>query len=118
MVKQSLVALSLACFLLVSVFLLPFHLVSAEEQHGGDILFSDTKKFPPVLFSHKNHREIGNQCTDCHDTIFQKKKGSTDAGNAMTMKVMKKGKFCGTCHNGEKAFTVRRFCKKCHIKAK
>ena len=92
-------------------------MVSGEEQHGGDIWFHDTKVLPPVLYSHEKHIEAGNKCEDCHDAIFKKKKGSSDVGNAMSMKVMKQGKFCGSCHDGVKAFKVGLMCKKCHIKA-
>jgi len=116
MLKHSSISLSLACLLLVGLFLLLPPGVSGEEQHGGDIWFKDTKKMPRVLFSHKKHLAAGNQCSNCHDAIFQKKKGSTDANNAMTMRAMKAGKFCGTCHDGVKAFKVGRACKKCHVK--
>lgn len=85
-------------------------------EDGGDIVFKDTKSFAPVTFSHQQHKVAGNLCADCHDQIFQKKKGSTDVDNALTMKVMKKGKYCGSCHNGRKAFSVRKSCKKCHVK--
>jgi len=118
MLKRSFIALSLVSALLVSFLLLLPSTVFAEAQHGGDIWFKDTKMMPPVLFRHKKHLEAGKQCTDCHDAIFQKKKGSTDADNAMTMRAMKAGKFCGTCHDGVKAFKVGRVCKKCHIKDK
>jgi c(7)-type cytochrome triheme protein len=89
-------------------------LVSSEEKHGGDISFKDTKKFAPVIFSHDKHMQTGNQCADCHDSLFQKKAGATDTGNAITMKTMKTGKFCGACHDGQKSFSVNGSCKKCH----
>jgi c(7)-type cytochrome triheme protein len=87
-----------------------------EEKHGGDIWFKNTKKFAPVIFSHDKHSQAGNQCTDCHDKLFKKEAGSADAGNTMTMGTLKKGKYCGACHDGEKTFSVRGSCKKCHIK--
>ncbi|MFQ5449923.1 MAG: c(7)-type cytochrome triheme domain-containing protein [Nitrospinaceae bacterium] len=95
-----------------------FHLPlnAAEEITGGDIWFKDTKKFKHVLFSHEKHLKAGNKCENCHEKIFHKKKGSNDKENAITMKVIKKGKFCGTCHNGETAFNVTGpYCKKCHV---
>ena len=91
-------------------------LATGAEKHGGDIWFKDTKNFAPVIFSHDKHGGAGNPCTDCHDTIFKKEKGSADAGNAMTMKTLKQGEYCGTCHDGQKAFSVKSSCKKCHIK--
>lgn len=113
--KVSFAILALISLFITGIFL-PASLESAEEQHGGDIWFPDTKKFPPVLFSHKKHIDAGNQCTVCHTKIFKKKKGSTNVGHAMTMKAMKNGEFCGTCHDGVKAFKVGGTCKKCHIK--
>lgn len=101
----------------IAIFCLMIQTIPVTHaDEGGDIIFKDTKKFAPVLFSHAKHKAAGNQCTDCHDGIFQKRKGSADARNAVTMKAMKQGKYCGTCHNGDKAFKVSRTCKKCHIK--
>jgi c(7)-type cytochrome triheme protein len=89
---------------------------TSGEKHGGDIWFKNTKKFAPVLFSHDKHVQAGNSCTDCHDKIFKKEMGTTDIGNTMTMRALKKGEFCGSCHDGQKAFSVKTSCKKCHIK--
>lgn len=99
----------------VLAFAFPFWAFSAE-QDGGDIWFNDTKKFAPVIFSHDKHIQAGHQCTDCHDSLFQKKAGSTDLNKALSMRNMKKGKFCGTCHDGQKSFSVKKSCKKCHVK--
>lgn len=89
---------------------------AAGEKHGGDIIFPDTKSMAHVIFSHQKHLDSGNQCGDCHDQIFQKKKGSSDVDNALTMKSMKKGMFCSVCHDGKKAFKVMSKCGKCHVK--
>ena len=86
------------------------------EKDGGDIIYKDTKKFAPVLFSHAKHKEAGNKCQDCHPGIFKKKAGSADVDNAMRMKTMKKGEFCGACHDGVAAFNVKGSCKTCHPK--
>ncbi len=88
------------------------------KSDGGDIYYEDTKAKPPALFSHETHKQVGNKCTDCHDKIFKQKKGTADQGNAMTMKSMKKGLFCGSCHDGKQAFKVSRYCKKCHVKSR
>ncbi len=86
------------------------------DDAPGKILFKDTKSFAPVVFDHVQHKESGLECGDCHDGLFQKKQGSADAGNALTMKTLRKGQFCGACHDGSRAFSVRRSCKKCHQK--
>lgn len=92
----------------------------APVVHAGDapgkIVFKDTKSFAPVVFDHAKHKESGLGCGDCHDALFQKKEGSADADNALTMKALRKGKYCGACHDGKKAFTASKNCKKCHFK--
>jgi len=67
-----------------------------------------------VTFDGKKHAEKGLKCNDCHTKIFQMKKGSTK----MKMADINAGKFCGTCHDGTKAFKASDSanCKKCHKK--
>jgi c(7)-type cytochrome triheme protein len=60
-----------------------------------------------VTFSHSLH---GLNCEGCHPKIFIKKNNS----NKATMEEMEQGKSCGSCHNGDKAFTVKENCLKCH----
>ena len=82
----------------------------------GNIVFKDTKSFAPVVFSHKSHKSAGAGCADCHDIMFKKQQGSTDKGNALTMKALRKGKYCGSCHDGKQAFSASKNCKQCHHK--
>jgi c(7)-type cytochrome triheme protein len=67
-----------------------------------------------VTFDGKVHADKGLQCADCHvkPKLFEMKKG----GDKMSMAAMNEGKFCGTCHNGKKAFSVKapENCVKCH----
>ncbi len=71
-----------------------------------------------VTFSGQSHASAGNQCTDCHDMtggaggVFQMKYGTSK----LTMAEMNEGKGCGTCHNGQKAFSTAEpaTCTKCH----
>ena len=69
-----------------------------------------------VTFDGKVHGDKGFQCADCHTKpkLFEMKKG----GDKMTMAAMNEGKFCGTCHDGKKAFSVKApaDCAKCHKK--
>ncbi len=73
-------------------------------------------KMGTVIFDGKKHADKGVKCMECHPKIFQMKKGTTE----MTMKDLNAGKFCGTCHNGERAFKTSegKNCKTCHIKKK
>lgn len=95
-------------------------LADAPQVHAGEapgkILFKDTKSFAPAVFDHARHKGDGLGCGDCHDSLFQKKQGSTDVNNALTMKALRKGKYCGTCHDGQQAFSASKNCKQCHQK--
>ena len=70
-----------------------------------------------VTFSGKTHADKGLKCAECHSKpkLFEMKKG----GDKMTMAAMNEGKYCGTCHDGKKAFSVKAAdgCVKCHKKA-
>jgi c(7)-type cytochrome triheme protein len=66
-----------------------------------------------VIFDGKIHADKGLKCTDCHTKIFPMKKGTK-----ITMAEINQGKYCGVCHNGQKAFksSEQANCKKCHQK--
>ena len=66
-----------------------------------------TRTVGTVVFSHNIH---GTKCNACHPKLFKKKSNS----NHVSMKVMERGKSCGACHNGRKAFNVTGDCAKCH----
>lgn len=78
---------------------------------GGDATI--TYKKGEVVFSHEAHVEgMALACTECHDKLFT----SSKQHKTVTMKQMQKGKSCGACHNGKKAFSVKGDCAKCHKK--
>jgi len=68
-----------------------------------------------VIFDAKVHADKGAKCADCHTKpkLFEMKKGK----DKLTMAAMKEGKFCGACHDGKKAFSVKApaDCAKCHM---
>lgn len=66
-------------------------------------------KMQNVYFHHESHAVFA--CNLCHPNPFAMKKGKTD----MNMAEMMKGKTCGMCHNGTKAFSVNN-CSRCHKK--
>lgn len=77
---------------------------------GGDITFSVTGA-NDVVYSHDLHViKAGLKCTGCHYGIFN----TNEARKDVTMAEMQKGRSCGACHNGQKAFTVKANCDKCH----
>jgi c(7)-type cytochrome triheme protein len=88
--------------------------VSAFAVPSGKTLEFEGKGAGKVIFSGKAHADKGLKCADCHPAIFKMKKGA----DAITMKDINDGKFCGTCHNGTKAFSSKdpANCAKCHQK--
>lgn len=75
-----------------------------------DVTFK-TKSAGKVVFSHKDHIKqsgMSNNCNACHDSIYAIKKKVR-----YTMADMEKGKSCGACHNGKKAFELKA-CIRCH----
>ncbi|MBI3126466.1 MAG: cytochrome c3 family protein [Candidatus Tectomicrobia bacterium] len=78
-----------------------------------DITFKQTKDFTPTVFSHKIHAAKNPDCTACHPQIFPMKAGGTLEGKPIPLADMMAGKYCGTCHNGQKAFLMTD-CVKCH----
>jgi c(7)-type cytochrome triheme protein len=91
----------------------------AQMKSPKDFTMTQTGDASPVIFSHEHHTEAQDlKCKDCHTKIFQMKIGKTaDKQGPLTMAAMQEGKFCGACHNGEKAFGVKAedACAKCHV---
>ena len=62
-----------------------------------------------AVFKHDSHLpKLGNKCRTCHSN-----KNITGERN-VSMAQMEKGKSCGACHDGKKAFTVAGNCGNCH----
>jgi c(7)-type cytochrome triheme protein len=80
-----------------------------------DIEFKTVGDEGKVTFSHEIHTEKkGMKCNECHPKLFKMKKGD----DTVTMAAIKEGKFCGSCHDGKKAFDANAAdnCGKCHKK--
>jgi len=86
--------------------------VEAFAVPTGRTVVLEPKGAGKVVFDGKLHAEKGFKCADCHQGVFMMKKG----GDKITMKDIREGKFCGTCHNNTKAFgtTDAVSCSKCH----
>jgi c(7)-type cytochrome triheme protein len=87
---------------------------AADGEELGDVKFRRAEpggmEIPPAIFPHAIHR-IAYKCTACHDRLFPMKAGSTK----MTMDAIQAGKFCGTCHNSQLAFSSSfATCSRCH----
>ncbi len=88
-------------------------LTAFSKVGGGDITYTP-KGADKVTFNHEYHVSLkGQRCNNCHYRTFQMKGG---AEYKMDMATLTKGKFCGSCHDGKKAFDVKdaNSCKRCH----
>jgi c(7)-type cytochrome triheme protein len=108
--------LIIAALLSLAGFLGGFVAPQALAQVKGPADFQfDGKGGGKVTFSHEKHLAKNPKCTDCHTKIFKMAKGQRSAPK---MADMEKGQACGTCHNGQAAFSVKAQsdCAKCHQK--
>ncbi len=83
----------------------------ARAEYGDVVInnYSDAAKMRPVVFPHWFHR-VRFRCKVCHaDLGFQFKAG----GNQIDMLKIIDGQFCGSCHNGELAWSAEN-CNLCH----
>lgn len=85
---------------------------AAAAVGGGDIIFP-AEGMTSVLFSHEFHvNKAKNRCTECHYGLYTSRAQHKTVG----MAGMQKGKSCGACHNGTRAFGVtdNKHCATCH----
>lgn len=83
----------------------------ARAEYGDVVInnYSDTQNIRPVVFPHWFHR-IRFACKVCHtDLGFKFKAG----GNDINMVKIVDGQYCGACHNGTLAWSVKN-CNLCH----
>jgi c(7)-type cytochrome triheme protein len=82
--------------------------------HDADFEFAGGSE-GKVTYSHEKHLAKNLKCTECHTKIFKMTKGQRSAPK---MADMENGQACGTCHNGQVAFSVKEKadCAKCHKK--
>jgi c(7)-type cytochrome triheme protein len=101
-----------ASTLLLFVLTLTFVVIRPAMAEYGDVVinnFSDAQKIRPVVFPHWFHR-IRFACKVCHtDLGFKFKAG----GNDINMVKIIDGQYCGACHNGVLAWSVKN-CNLCH----
>jgi len=88
--------------------------MTAFAVPAGKTVEFEGKGAGKVVFDGKVHADKGLKCASCHPAVFKMKKG----GDVITMKDINEGKFCGTCHDGTKAFSAKDAanCGKCHKK--
>lgn len=65
------------------------------------------RALPPALFSHRAHQSFG--CYACHPSVFPQ------APLGFTHQEMRRGQFCGRCHDGQVTFAIEGApCTGCH----
>jgi len=100
--------LTIWSLVIVAVFIEP---APAMAEYADVVInnYSDSAGMRPVIFPHWFHR-IRFRCKVCHaDLGFKFKAG----GNDINMYKIIEGKFCGACHNGKIAWSVKN-CILCH----
>ena len=97
-----------------------FQKMVSDGYYPSDITLTTPNGRVHAVFSHKKHLLREHlKCTQCHPKIFIMKVGnSVTKKSVFTMKSMREGRYCGTCHNDKKAFSVADLasCKRCHPK--
>jgi len=97
--------------ILIIILMLSVALVgTAFALPKGKVKVVETK-MGTVTFSSDIHTAAGVKCMECHKSIFKMKKG--ELKQPIPHKI---GVACGNCHNGERAFSVKKDCKRCHKK--
>jgi len=96
----------------MAVGLLLIAAMHSSKAEYGDVLinnYSEAAGMRPVVFPHWFHR-IRFRCKVCHaDLGFKMQAG----GNQINMLKIIDGEYCGSCHNGEVAWSVET-CDLCH----
>ncbi|MSN27212.1 MAG: cytochrome C [Geobacter sp.] len=83
--------------------------VRCHKGKPRDVTYN-IKGLGSAVFSHAIHIEAtGGACKSCHNG-----KVITGKEKSVTMAEMEKGRTCGACHDGKKAFTVTANCDRCH----
>jgi len=97
---------------LISLTLLLLPTALLAERWIEDKVAMPTQDVGAVTFSHYVHLDaVGKNCTACHNKLYNVEK---EKNPAFTMAEMEKGKACGSCHNGQRAFSVKGDCLTCH----
>jgi c(7)-type cytochrome triheme protein len=107
--------IKIRAILLITVIagMLILALISILHASGLVDLTYKGKTLGDVVFKHSTHAVAQKLlCKDCHIGIFQMKQGTS----GITNEANTKGEYCGKCHNGERAFSVKTEseCSRCH----
>ncbi len=96
-----------------------FQKMVAAGYYPSDITLTAQNGRVHAVFSHRKHLLREHlKCTECHPKIFIMNTSREKKKKGFTMANMRKGLYCGYCHNGKRAFSVAdlAMCKRCHPK--
>lgn len=100
---------------LAAVFVLAGQALAIPMGHAP-IVFKNM--MGDVTMTPEMHLSKGLTCADCHKNLkpvpFTMKFGA----DRFTMDDIRNGRYCGSCHNGKKAFAPAGNCAKCHNNGK
>ena len=102
---------------LIFIFSLPFIFagMSAVAADGATKGILYTKPLESVIFSHASHAQKEFSCATCHSGLFEMKAMEAQKNKDFIMDSLYKGKYCGACHDGKKAFAADTQCARCHL---
>ena len=112
--------LGIMCLMAVLLVVLCSLPVKVHAEGCGVIVIYEGKGAGQVVFDGKLHLSKKLTCADCHEgsafsfALFEMKKGA----DAISMRSMELGRYCGHCHDGKQAFstTDSLHCSRCHQK--
>jgi c(7)-type cytochrome triheme protein len=81
----------------------------AQAVPSGFALEFDGEGMGAVTFSGTTHAEAGLRCADCHLSAFDVSRSAR-----IRREDHQTDQFCFGCHDGDRAFGVRRNCDSCH----
>jgi len=94
-----------------------FQKMVSAGYYPSDITLTAPNGKVHAVFSHRKHLLREHlKCTECHPRIFVMNASKEEKQTGFNMASMKSGHYCGSCHNGKKAFSVADLasCKRCH----
>lgn len=85
-------------------------------QAPPDIVLPQAEESPgPVTFSHTAHLDWNHlRCTSCHAQPYRILKVRERSSPPTVKRDLHSPQFCGACHDGQKAFSVKEDCTLCH----
>jgi c(7)-type cytochrome triheme protein len=94
-------------------------LAEVMPKLAKEYTFPQSPKSPgKVTFNHESHVTVKDaDCTQCHPRLFRiLEPGKTADGQPIRHEAMEAKRQCGVCHDGTKAFGLKKDCDTCHTK--